>query len=139
MVKVVAVSGHFDPLHEGHILFFQEAKKLGDVLIVIMASDAQIIRKYGSILQPLSQRVERLMRKASVIDGVVVAIDKDATVNETLRVVRPDIFARGASSNANIPEARVLAELGCQVINGVGQTLNSSRHIRERIRRRYEG
>ena len=47
-MKVVIVSGGFDPLHEGHINYLQEANALGDVLIVALNSDEWLIRKKGN-------------------------------------------------------------------------------------------
>ncbi|KKK59476.1 hypothetical protein LCGC14_3034020, partial [marine sediment metagenome] len=76
---IVVVSGHFDPLHRGHVEHIKKASKLGDCLFVIVGSDAQLKRKYGYVLQPLSKRIERILRKAPFVQGVIVSVDKDGT------------------------------------------------------------
>ena len=48
-MKVVVVSGGFDPIHSGHIAYFESAKKLGDKLIVALNSDQWLVDKKGNI------------------------------------------------------------------------------------------
>ena len=55
---VVAVSGGFDPIHVGHIRLFEEAKKLGDRLVVILNNDNWLIKKNGYVFMPEAERVE---------------------------------------------------------------------------------
>ena len=55
--KLVMVSGGFDPLHVGHLRMFQEASKLGD-LVVVLNSDAWLMRKKGFIFMPFEERAE---------------------------------------------------------------------------------
>ena len=137
MIKVV-VSGHFDPLHRGHVEHMRKAAKLGDSLIVIIGSDEQIKRKYGYVLQPLCKRIERLIKKAPFIEGVVVSVDKDGTQVEMLRMLKPSVFAKGGDripSNMPQSEIDVCKEIGCKIVYGVGEKLNSSTAIRQRIGR----
>ncbi len=47
MKKIVLVTGGFDPLHSGHIAYFESAKKLGDILIIGLNSDEWLTRKKG--------------------------------------------------------------------------------------------
>ncbi|MBU1067073.1 adenylyltransferase/cytidyltransferase family protein [Patescibacteria group bacterium] len=125
-----------DPLHHGHIEHFRQAKALGDKLIVIIGNDQQIIRKYGYVLQPVHERVARLMRKAPFIDGVIVSIDRDNTQCETLRMLRPFMFVKGGDRNENnTPEAQVCREIGCHVFYGAGDKLGSTGVMRQRIER----
>ena len=49
-MKIVVVSGGFDPIHSGHIAYLEEAKKLGDKLIVALNSDDWLIKKKGCLL-----------------------------------------------------------------------------------------
>ena len=51
-MKIVLVTGGFDPLHSGHIEYFKEAKKLGDKLIVGLNSDSWLERKKGRAFMP---------------------------------------------------------------------------------------
>ena len=135
---IVAVSGHFDPLHRGHIDNIREASKLGSHLIVIMNNDTQIVKRNGSVFMPLHERISRLFKKCPFITGVVVSIDTDNTVAETLKLIRPNIFAKGGDRTMdNMPQSELDAceEVGCRVIYGVGRKLNSSTAIRERVAR----
>ena len=45
--KAIIVSGYFNPIHSGHLDYFQEAKKLGDFLVVIVNNDDQVKVKIG--------------------------------------------------------------------------------------------
>jgi len=64
--KVVAVSGGFDPLHIGHIRLFQEAKKLGDELVVILNNDHWLRKKKGSEFMIEEERKEIIEALACV-------------------------------------------------------------------------
>ena len=55
-MKIVLVTGGFDPLHSGHIAYFQAARKLGDQLIVGLNSDEWLARKKGQPFMPLTER-----------------------------------------------------------------------------------
>src|SRR3989344_4310356 len=57
---VVAVSGGFDPVHVGHVRLFQEAKKLGDELVVILNNDHWLRSKKGFVFMPERERKELL-------------------------------------------------------------------------------
>ena len=58
-VKVVVVSGGFDPLHKGHVRMFKAARKLGDTLVVIMNNDNWLKYKRGYVFMPENERKER--------------------------------------------------------------------------------
>ena len=55
-MKIVIVTGGFDPLHSGHIEYFRAAKQLGDLLIVGLNGDAWLARKKGQPFMPLNER-----------------------------------------------------------------------------------
>ena len=55
-MKIVLVTGGFDPLHSGHIAYFEAAKKLGDMLIVGLNSDEWLVRKKGKAFMNLYER-----------------------------------------------------------------------------------
>ena len=55
---IVIVTGGFDPIHSGHIAYFNEAKKLGDKLIVGINSDDWLINKKGRPFMPMTERSE---------------------------------------------------------------------------------
>lgn len=119
-MKKVAVSGGFDPLHVGHINLFKEAKKLGDYLVVILNSDEFLMTKKKYIFMPFEQRKE-MIESIRWVDEVVPCIDKDQTVCQTLRKIKPDIFANGGDRNKkNIPEVAVCQEIGAQMVFNIG-------------------
>jgi len=114
----------------------RKAAELGDCLIVVVGSDEQIMRKYGYVLQPLHKRIERIVRKVPFVQGVIVSIDRDSTQTETLRWIKPEIFAKGGDRTPDhMPQSEidVCDEIGCRVVYGVGDKLNSSTAIRCRI------
>ena len=70
-MKVVVVSGGFDPVHSGHIAYFKAAKELGDKLIVALNSDDWLINKKGKFFMPFEERsiiIENLKMVDEVID-----------------------------------------------------------------------
>jgi glycerol-3-phosphate cytidylyltransferase len=120
-MKVVCVSGGFDPIHIGHLRMFKEAKKLGDKLIVILNQDAFLLKKKNFVFMPFEERKE-LIESIRCVDEVVGCIDQDQTVCETLRFLKPDIFANGGDrrNENDLLEAGVCAELGIEMVFNVG-------------------
>ena len=55
-MKISVVSGGFDPIHSGHISYFDAAKKFGDILIVAVNSDEWLIKKKGKPFMPFEER-----------------------------------------------------------------------------------
>ena len=119
--RVVAVSGGFDPLHVGHVRMIRAAAKLGSRLVVIVNDDDFLVRKKGYAFMPLAERME-IVRGLRDVDDVVVAVDRDQTVCETLRLVKPHVFANGGDRRdaADIPETVVCRELGIEMVFNVG-------------------
>jgi cytidyltransferase-like protein len=119
---VVATSGGFDPLHIGHVRLFQEAKKLGDRLVVIINSDEWLKRKKGFVFMPIKQRMEMVMAIKGV-DEVMVWDDGTPSVTGALRKLKPDIFAKGGDRSGpdKIPEAATCREIGCKMVFDVGR------------------
>jgi cytidyltransferase-like protein len=117
---VVAVSGYFNPIHIGHIKLFEEAKKLGNKLVVVVNNDRQVKLKGSAPFMKEKERIG-IIAALAVVDKVVLAVDKDRTVCKTLELVKPDIFANGGDrTRKNIPEVAVCNKMGCQMVFGVG-------------------
>jgi cytidyltransferase-like protein len=122
--RVVAVSGGFDPLHVGHARMFQEAKALGDELVVILNNDNWLRKKKGFVFMPQKERME-MIQAIKGVDRVVCTEHAPETIDmsvcDALRAVRPDIFANGGDRFAdNIPEAIVCRELGIETVFNIG-------------------
>ena len=118
-MKIAVASGGFDPIHVGHLRMFQEAAKLGSLTVVIN-TDEWLLRKKSYVFMPWEERAE-IISAFDCVDRVVAAKDDDRTVCETLRELRPDIFANGGDRGAtNTPESLVCEELGIEMVYGVG-------------------
>lgn len=127
-MKIVVVSGGFDPLHSVHLDHMVEARRLGDWLIVIVNTDEFLIKKKGFFILPLLERL-RIIEEYPFVDQTVVCIDRDQTVAETLRLVRPNIFAKGGDrTGSHMPKKELEAckELRCKVIYGVDRGVRRS-------------
>lgn len=122
--KVVAVSGGFDPIHIGHVRLMQEAKKLGDKLVVILNNDNWLMKKKGFVFMPMKERIE-VIKSIVGVDGVFPTFHEkdftDRSVCAELRALKPDIFVNGGDRTlGNIPEVPVCDEIGCEMVFGVG-------------------
>ncbi|MGV8142044.1 MAG: adenylyltransferase/cytidyltransferase family protein [Candidatus Pacearchaeota archaeon] len=125
----VAASGYFDPLHKGHIEYLQEAKNLGDRLVVIVNSDLQASLKKGKSFMPQDQRIA-IIESLSFVDEVFLSIDKDKSVCLSLAKIKPDIFAKGGDRTAGeIPEGDVCKRLGIKIVDGLGAKVESSSRL----------
>ena len=126
--KLVCVSGYFDPIHVGHLEYFKNAKKLGNRLMVIVNNDEQAILKKGKPFMPADERII-LINEFECVDIVVKSIDKDRTVCETLKSIepKPDFFCNGGDQfNDIIPEAPICQERGIELVDGLGDKIQSS-------------
>ena len=112
-MKIVLVTGGFDPIHSGHLAYFQAAKQLGDKLVVGLNSDAWLTRKKSRPFMPMSERFA-LVSALSIVDEVVVYNDDDGSSCDAIRLVKMQypnadiIFANGGDRTAsNIPEMSI--------------------------------
>ncbi len=110
MKKLVLVTGGFDPLHSGHIAYFNKAKELGDILVVGINSDAWLTRKKGRPFMPWIER-SKIIQGLKVVDFVIEFNDDDGSAKHAIKIVNqtwPDyqiIFANGGDrTKTNIPE-----------------------------------
>ena len=113
-MKIIIVSGGFDPLHSGHIKYFKSAKDFGDKLIVALNSDQWLIKKKGKFFLPFEER-KIIIESLSVVDSVI-DFEDDETGSATNALIKvkeiypnDDIaFANGGDRNKeNIPEMTV--------------------------------
>lgn len=137
--KIVLVTGGFDPLHSGHIAFFQEAKKLGDKLIVGINSDAWLTRKKGQAFMSFSER-KTIIENLGMVDDVLSFDDSDDTASGAIYKLMATagygkhiIFANGGDRNEeNTPEYNTYQD-DIEFVYGVGgdYKINSSSTLLE--------
>lgn len=138
MEKVVCVSGYFDPIHKGHLEYFELARKLGDRLVVILNNDVQVALKKGKSF--MSQRERKIVLEAlDVVDEVFVSVDEDESVCKSLRVINPDVFAQKENRFSHeIFEEKICRELDIKMIDNLGEKIQSSSNSIRESKSNYE-
>ena len=113
-MKIVVVSGGFDPIHSGHIEYFKAARMLGDMLIVALNSDQWLINKKGKFFMPFEER-SNIISHLKLVDRVIDFDDEEqgscALGLEKVKNLYPDseiVFCNGGDRKEdNIPEMQV--------------------------------
>jgi cytidyltransferase-like protein len=116
-MKVVLVTGGFDPLHSGHLAYFEEAKKLGDKLIVGVNSDDWLTRKKGRPFMPFEERAS-IIREMEIVDKVIGFDDSDDSACQAIFHTLSThgdikvIFANGGDrTNTTTPEYKIYGDM----------------------------
>ena len=78
-MRVVAISGYFNPIHSGHIDYITSAKNLGDLLVVIVNNDNQVKLKGSTPFQDEKERV-KIVSNIKGVDLAFLSADNDSTV-----------------------------------------------------------
>ena len=138
-MKAIIVSGYFNPIHKGHLEYLNCAKAIADKLFVIVNNDHQRELKGSKEFQDEAERVI-IISNLKAVDEVILSIDKDSTVCETIKHISEKFgneyelaFANGGDqNNDSIPEAVVCNELGVSLIDGLGEKIQSSRWLLEK-------
>ena len=129
-MRVVVISGYFNPLHTGHLDYIKGASELGDRLIVIVNNDKQVELKSS---KPFMTEFDR-MRIVSAIKGVdkaTLSIDKDESVVETIKAIYNEcaidyffdsmVFCNGGDrTKGNSPEEQYCDQRGIKTVYNVG-------------------
>lgn len=131
--KAIIVSGYFNPLHKGHLELFQKAKEQADKLWVIVNSDKQRELKGSKEFMDENERLE-IVRAIRYVDYALISMDKDKTQCETLKTFAEMFgdshhlfFANGGDQNNDtIPEVEICKENGIELIDGLGDKIQSS-------------
>lgn len=117
--KIVLCHGCFDLMHPGHIKYFQAAKKMGDILVVTVTPDIYVDKGPG---RPVFNQQLRAESIAALECVDYVAINKWPRADETLRLLRPDIYVKGQEfqefkdkTGKLQKELEVLREIGAQI------------------------
>ncbi len=129
----IIVSGYFNPLHKGHLEYFHFAKQKGDLLFVIVNSDHQRKLKKSKQFQDEEERC-LIISNLKIVNQTILSIDKDRTVQKTLQHIynlhninyRLAFANGGDQNNQTIPERTICDKLGIQLIDGLGEKIQSS-------------
>ena len=113
--EVVLVTGGFDPIHSGHISYFNRARELSDRLIVGVNSDEWLIRKKGLYFLPRRERVEIIFNLRMVDDVIIVPDDDEGSacgsIAKCLEISEKIIFCNGGDRDkTNIPEMNMYGD-----------------------------
>lgn len=126
-MKIVLVTGGFDPLHSGHIAYFEEARQLGDKLIVGINSDEWLRNKKSKEFMTWDER-STIISNLKMVDEIISFDDSDFSSRDAIIKVRQMyptdeiIFANGGDrTEENIPEMD-LAGSRLSFVFGVGGT-----------------
>lgn len=127
-MKIVIVSGYFNPLHGGHLDMIEAARAMADKLIVIVNNDKQQLLKKGKVILDEKNRL-RLLRALKGVDQVVLSIDDDATQIKSLELVAKQhpgdelLFANGGDRDSEkaIPEAAVCHQYNIEMRFDAGE------------------
>ena len=131
--KAIIVSGYFNPIHKGHLEYFNNAKELANELFVIVNSDLQRGLKGSKEFQKEAERLF-IIQNIKAVDKAIISVDKDRTVCASIRTIfetygaEYDLgFANGGDQDNNsIPEAPICKELNIELIDGLGDKIQSS-------------
>ena len=131
--KLLIVSGYFNPIHKGHLEYFNNAKEIADELFVIVNSDLQRSLKGSKEFQKEAERLF-IVQNIKAVDKAMISIDQDRTVCASIRSVFEKYgdsyqigFANGGDQdNHSIPEAPICQELHIELIDGLGAKIQSS-------------
>jgi len=141
MVKVMA-TGTFDLLHLGHIYFLKEAKKLGDKLVVVVATDKTVRRLKHEPVNPEEIRLN-LIKELKVVDEAYLGHEDD--IYEIVEEIKPDIIALGFDQLHD--ENNIVSQLKKRKLNAKvvrlsefigGSDLEGTRRIISKIISAYE-
>lgn len=140
MKKAIIVSGYFNPIHKGHLEYFNNAKAIADELFVIVNNDHQRALKGSKEFQLEDERVF-IVSNIKSVDKAFLSIDTDRTVRESIRDIHAKFgkeyelgFANGGDQNNDtIPEKPICEELGIALIDGLGDKIQSSSWLLKKI------
>ena len=131
--KAIIVSRYFNPIHKGHLEYFNNAKAIADQLFVIVNNDHQRELKGSREFQDEKERMI-IVSNIKAVDKAILSIDTDRTVRETIKVIAQQFgsdfdlaFANGGDQNNDtIPEKPVCDQMNVALIDGLGDKIQSS-------------
>ena len=138
--KAIIVSGYFNPIHKGHLEYFNNAKSMADKLFVIVNNDHQRELKGSKKFQDEKERII-IVSNIKAVDKTILSIDTDRTVRETIKMIAEQFgeefelgFANGGDQNNDtIPERSVCEEMNVALIDGLGDKIQSSSWLLKKL------
>jgi len=131
--RIVTTNGCFEILHVGHVSYLEAARREGDVLVVLVNSDASMgrIKPDREIVVPDEERMAMLAALRCV--DAVLLFDED-TPQELLARIRPDVHAKGTDYRADeLPERRVVESHGGRIAILGDPKTRSATELRKRL------
>ncbi len=122
--QVVFTNGCFDLLHLGHVRYLEEARALGDMLVVGLNSDSSVRQLKGSS-RPVVGEQERaaLLNALKAVDHVIIF--SELTAEKLVAEIKPGVYVKGAdyaisptgqAAGKPLPEAAIVQSYGGQVV-----------------------
>ena len=138
--KAIIVSGYFNPIHKGHLEYFNNAKAMADQLFVIVNNDHQRELKGSREFQDENERMI-IVSNIKAVDKAILSIDTDRTVCATIKMIAEKFgskfdlgFANGGDQNNDtIPERSVCEEMNVALIDGLGDKIQSSSWLLKKL------
>ena len=138
--KAIIVSGYFNPIHKGHLEYFNNAKAMADQLFVIVNNDHQRELKGSKEFQDENERMI-IVSNVKAVDKAILSIDTDRTVCATIKMIAEQYgsefelgFANGGDQNNDtIPERSVCEEMNVALIDGLGDKIQSSSWLLKKL------
>ena len=131
--KAIIVSGYFNPIHKGHLEYFNNAKAIADKLFVIVNNDHQRELKGSKEFQDENERMI-IVSNIKAVDKAILSIDTDRTACATIKMIAEEFgsefelgFANGGDQNNDtIPEKPICEQMNVALIDGLGDKIQSS-------------
>ncbi|MDC6457308.1 adenylyltransferase/cytidyltransferase family protein [Flavobacteriaceae bacterium] len=138
--KAIIVSGYFNPIHKGHLEYFNNAKAIAAQLFVIVNNDHQRELKGSKEFQDEKERMI-IVSNIKAVDKAILSIDTDRTVCATIKMIAEQFgeefdlgFANGGDQNNDtIPERAVCEEMNVALIDGLGDKIQSSSWLLKKL------
>lgn len=130
---VAMVSGGFDPLHDGHVAYFESAAQLGAPVLCNITGDAYVSRKHPPLLAQ-----DRRARLIDALRAVAYTHVSDLTTHEVLAALRPRFFVKGRDWEGRLPadEVEACAQAGAEIVY-LDTVIDSSTRLLQRCFEQY--
>ena len=137
--RIALTNGTFDLLHVGHLHSLEQARALGDLLVVGVNSDASV-RAYKAPNRPIVPQAERAELIAGLACVAYVVIFDEPTSERLIEAIRPEVYVKGADyADRPLPERPIVEAYGGQIVLVSLEAGRSTSDLIERIVERHSG